>query len=768
MPAVQWREAPSIPIPANLADFVGGHPLVVRTLVRRGFTDPDQVRAFLDPGAYSPADPYELPDLSIAVRRLKRAVTDHEPLVVWGDFDVDGQTATTLLVSGLRSLGAQVSYHIPLRASESHGVNLPHLRSILEQEARLILTCDTGVGSFDALEFARKQGAQVIVTDHHDPPESLPPALAIVNPKLIKNPVSPLSALPGVGVAYQLLAALFAQLGRTGQEHEYLDLVALGIVADLALLTGDTRFLLQRGLERLRTPHRLGLRSLMEIAEVNPAGLSEEDIAFQLAPRLNALGRLADANLAVELLTTNELGRARILAQQLEGYNQQRKLLTSQVYRGALSQIEANPDLLDFEVLVLHHPAWPPGIVGIVASRLVETYAKPVVLVTTPPGEPGRGSARSVEGVNITAAITAAADLLNSFGGHPMAAGMSMDPRHIPEFRHRLSNHVAAQRAGLPPLAIEIDAFLSLSEVNLELADDLDRLAPFGPGNPPLLLAARDLQIARARDLGRSREHRLVTVVDPAGVEADLLWWSSADQDLPQGVFDLAFTMRSSAYGGQRRLQLTWQTFRQLKAPAVDISAPPTLEILDLRKAANPLRDLDIMRRSEPLQVWAEGVHKPSTTGFGRDELVPSPILAIWTTPPGWSELRQVLERVEPQKVIVFGVDPGPSTPRSFLERLAGLVKFVLRARDGRVRITELAAATAQRELAVYAGLDWLEARGVLRVESQTDGQILLSLGDGEITAGLDRPVEILDSLLAETRAFRTYFRSADLTTLLT
>jgi len=340
-----WLDPQEVAPTEALLNVVGGHPLVASTLMRRGIDEPEAARAFLDPSAYKPSPSFELPGMEAAAERLLAAIQQREAICVWGDFDVDGQTATTLLVSALRRLGGQVSYHIPVRAVESHGISLAALRQVLDGGVQLLLTCDTGITAHPAVDYARSRGVDVVLTDHHDLPTSpegeaapLPEASAVVNPKLLPQD-HPLATLPGVGVAYKLAEALCMLAGRTGEAEESLDLVALGIVADIALLRGDTRYLLQRGLEALREARRPGLRAIMEYAELQPAWLTEDHIGYELAPRLNALGRLADANPAVELLSTQDIGRARVLALELEGLNARRKLLTSQVLQGALAQI---------------------------------------------------------------------------------------------------------------------------------------------------------------------------------------------------------------------------------------------------------------------------------------------------------------------------------------------------------------------------------------------------------------------------------------------
>ena len=442
--APRWEEPAPVEVPAALRDAVGGPPVLAETLVRRGYDTPERARAFLDPRHYRPAPPADLPDMACAADRIERALRDGERIGVWGDFDVDGQTSTTLLVETLRRLGADPVFHIPVRATESHGVGVEALRGFLDKGVTLMLTCDTGVDATESVQYAAGRGVDVIITDHHELPEELPPALAVINPKRIERP-HPLRALPGVGVAFQVARELFGRAGRIEESRELLDLVALGVVADLAEQVDDTRFWLQVGLLVLRRTERIGLQVMMELAELNRETLSEEQISFALGPRLNAIGRLGDANPIVELMTTDSHEAARRQVLELERMNARRRLLTDQVFDAACDQIEADLGILDNPGLVLFHPDWPPGVIGIVASRLVERFHRPTLLLASPPDGPVRGSARSIAGCNVTAAIAACAELLDGFGGHPMAAGVSLQPERLEPFRRELQGALREQ-----------------------------------------------------------------------------------------------------------------------------------------------------------------------------------------------------------------------------------------------------------------------------------------------------------------------------------
>jgi single-stranded-DNA-specific exonuclease len=763
----EWIEPQDVQVPEALQATVGGHPLVAETLTRRGITDVASAQAFLDPDRYQPALAIDLRNLTEAVERLERAIGQGERICVWGDFDVDGQTSTTVLVSTLRDLGATVQYHIPVRAKESHGVNIPVLERIIADGVDLVLTCDTGVSAHEAVAYAQSQGVDVIITDHHDLPPLLPEAYAVVNPKMLPES-HPLHELSGVGCAYKLVEALYDRVGRSADAARHLDLVALGLVADVAVQTGDTRYLIQRGLEALRHTERLGLQVMMNLANLNPDWLTEEHIGFQLAPRLNALGRLDDANPIVELLTTDDVTRARTLATELEGLNAQRKLLCDQVFQAAQAQIERDPSLLDYAALVLSHPAWPGGVIGIVAGRLAERYNRPTILLTTPPDQLGRGSARSIEGCDISAAIAAQAGLLHGFGGHPMAAGLSIAPERIPEFRRALSRTISetCEEVTEEP-KLQVDAFLALTDLSLELIEEIERLAPFGPGNPSLTLATRGLSLVSHALIGRNREHLQLIVEDEAKNTRKVLWWRGAGEPLPEGRFDLAYTVRASDYRGQRDVQVEWTDARSIEEIPVALRPiAPAIEVVDYRRELRPKTVLEQLRALEGVQVWAEADAKAKVEGLDRHELAATKTLAVWTVPPGPAEWRDGLAKASPQKVILFGINLGLDDPELFLKRLAGLTKHALRTNTGRVNISTLAAATAQRESTVWAGLAWLTARGYLAVASAGDDEVQLTAGAGTADADLPRVTAHLKALIEETAAYRAYFARAEKETL--
>jgi len=747
-------------------------PLIAQTLIRRGITDLDSVRAFLHPDAL-PSTPF--PNIEPAVERIFDAIRNNEPICVWGDFDVDGQTSTAVLVQTLRALNANVMYYIPIRGRESHGVHIETLGSILDNGIKLLVTCDTGITAHEAIDYCNSRGVDVIITDHHDLGETLPNAKAVINPHLLPDGHT-LATLAGVGVAYKLAEALLGQRSKVegavlrpeeaskGQtsDDDLLDLVALGLIADVALLRGETRSLTQKGIQKLRSTTRLGLKVMAELSGTNLETLSEETIGFTFAPRLNALGRLGDANPAVELLLTTDPARARVLAAQIEGLNAQRRLLTSQVTEAAEAQLREHPELLTEPAIVLSHPNWPGGVVGIVANRLVDRYHKPTLLLTESDDGILRGSARSVEGLHITEAITTQKALLLGFGGHPMAAGMSLQKENLSAFRRGLGKAIEKQlgRTIREEPTLQIDAWLNLEQINLDLAAALEALAPFGAGNPQLTLATRDVTMRSVSSIGKAKEHLRLTVEDENGKTQNILWWSGAGEELPEtgSRFDIAYSLRASTFRGEKQVAVQFEEFRVVEEKPVEVREAK-LEIVDWRLQNGKLAELP------SALIWAEGADKAK--GKSRFELGLANELVVYSTPPSADALRAALETVKPKKVYLIGISPAEEKADEFLKRLAGLAKYIINQRGGKVTVQELAAVTGQRERAVRIGLEWLAAGSHVSITGEEEA-LFLSTGNGTANQYLQKELYLaVRGILEETAAYRAYFKRAEVDTLI-
>jgi len=751
----QWIEPEKVNISENYLYSVGGHRLVLEVLLRRGFTDIDRARSFLDTDYYKVSSPLDIPHMEKGVKRLEKAIKDQENICIWGDFDVDGQTSTTVLYSTLLNLGARVSFYIPVRHNESHGMNVAGIKNLIDNGTEIIITCDTGVTAHKEIEYAKERGVDVIVTDHHEVPSILPPAFAVINPRMLRRE-HPARDLPGVGCAYKLAEEMYKRAGRKKELKKYHDLVALGIISDIATQRGDTRYLLQKGIRALRKTKRVGLRAMMEVAGLKPEYITEEQIGFALSPRLNSLGRLGDANIAVEFLMTEDKNRARNLSLELEKLNEHRKILCNQVFECALNEIEQNPHLLNYSALVLSNPSWPVGVIGIVANRLVEIYDRPTILIATPPGEPGRGSARSVKGVNISSAIMAHSEKLLDFGGHPMAAGLTIHTDKISEFRKLLSVTVNDMSTLKEEKSLRIDGYATFSSITIDLYDDLQRLSPFGPGNEVPVIVTKDVIIKGHNRIGHRGDHLQLTVEDSYGNTQKVMWWQAGSKPIPKGKFDLAYYIRATNYMGQRDIQLEWVDARKHKKSVTSIKSKK-VAIIDYRKEEENkiLKKFKLIR---DIQIWYEGEDRKEDIWKKRDELTGGENLVICTIPPGPEEFLSVLRKVCPHKIYLVGRNPHTDHMDTFLRNLISHCRHAINTRKGEISIENLAALTSHRESTVRKGIDWLAARGYINVSKINKNEFIVKEGDHRVKKYLKNITFKLRKLLEETATYRTHF----------
>jgi single-stranded-DNA-specific exonuclease len=708
-------------IPPDFATTLGVHPIVAEILWRRGYKSVESARAFLDPDCYTPVPPEDLPGMRAAVERLSAAIAQSEHIRVWGDFDADGQTSTSLLLLGLRSLGAIVDYTIPNRATHSHGLNKHGIAKAREAGTRVLLTCDCGVTDFDEIAYARELGMDVIISDHHDIGARLPDVCAVINPKLLP-PDHPIANLPGVGVAYKLIEGLSPSplhpLSSSPplpfSPSSLLDLVALGIVADVAYQSGDTRYLLQRGMEQLRSHPRPGVRALLRLANIEPANLSAEAIGYQIGPRLNAVGRLDDPALSVELLTTADETRAKELAAKVETLNQERKVLQRSVEDEAFRQIAGDPGILRHAAIVLISPTWNASVLGVVASSISNRYARPAILISVRPGEVGRGSARSVPGVDIHAAITAQHDLIETSGGHPMAAGFAIRSENVPAFREGISRYVAAHAGAFVPADDRPEAVVSWRDVAMHLCDELERLAPFGPGNPHPLLMSTGLKPVRADALGSDGRHQVIIFQDDAGNNNRAIWWRSGGQPLPD-LCDLVFTLQREVYRGKVRAQVTVVRIDPPGQTSAELSqASARFNIVDQRDdpdMAAALQHLLSEYGVENVQAWDDVGRVSMASCKRRLQLEPRPVLVILSPPPDPDVLAEALKRAAPQTVVLLTQPavPEQDQPEVVMQQMAGMLKVSDQhgdsLQDGAI-IARMAARIGQSEAIIRAGID--------------------------------------------------------------
>ena len=736
--------------------------LLAGHLAKRGITTLSQARKFLYLDEYKPSSPFDFPDLEKAVVRINSAIVNNELIGIWGDFDVDGQTSTALLVAGLRAMGARVAYHVPVRADESHGIGLDFLKTFLKEGIQLLITCDTGISEFESMAFLHDNGLDVILTDHHMPTDDLPPALMILNPHLLPAG-HPMVNLAGVGTAFQVLRGLNESRSVNNELVEnFYDLVALGTVADLAELTGENRYYARLGLNQLNQVMRPSIKAMLDFAGFKPQRITESHISYTFAPRLNAVGRLSDANPMVDFLISSEEALIRTTAIRMEELNANRKIAVEMIYRSALDILEQQPALLQYPVILLGKAGWEGGVVGIVASRIVEKFGKPAILMNLK-GEIAAGSARSVPGIDIIQAIRANANMLIRHGGHPMAAGLSIRVENIPQFREAISAAIDKQTAGLviePQL--EIDAYLPFSNLTNALLDEMDLLAPFGPGNLPSLLVSRGVEIEKPVLIGKSLEHRRLTLKDQQGGQVDALWWNSASEPLPDGFFDIAYYARRDTFKGAQGVILEWVDYHAAESALIDLQHTASrYRILDHRFDPDASSYLKKLIKDPEMIIWAEGSKNPYEQSVSRGELKPSRKLTILTSPPSMDVLKRALELVTPSEVFLFSMPAADDSLKGFLAGLAHQIKKDLEGGQTALSLLHLGGYLGHTKETVMAGLRWWQLHGDLDYSLEGE-QVTVSRINSQPSPEINTHTSLLEDLLKETTAFRNYFRRAD------
>jgi single-stranded-DNA-specific exonuclease len=531
-------------------------PLIAQLLYNRG-VKLEEIESFLSADRRLEGNPFLLPDISQAVSRVYKAVLSREKIAVYGDFDVDGVTATVILVEGLSRLGAEVIPYIPDRVNEGHGLKISALEKLQSQGADLVITVDCGVTDLAEVKQAQKMGMDMIITDHHIPLGSLPRAVAVVDSKR-KGSVYPYPDLAGAGVAFKLLQALFHKDSREKWLARLLDLVVLATVTDLVTLVGENRYLVKEGLRELSNSSRVGIQEMVKLAGLKPGELDAEDISWVLGPRLNAAGRMNNASTSYQLLTTQSPEEARLLALELEERNAERQKLTNEVLGRAREKLAAK---LHLPVLIDGDESYPIGVIGLVAGKLADEFYKPVIIISLG-SELCQGSCRSIPEFDVVAALEECHNLLTAFGGHPLAAGFTVTRQNLAQLEERITR-LATDQLGHLDLRPEIviDAELPLSTFSGEAFNLMQKLSPFGRGNPQPTFLTRQVEVIECRNFGNQGEWLRLKL------KQGNVTWQAVDfdsqrtgEEIPSYI-DIVYNLEKSRWNGEEVLGLNLRDF---------------------------------------------------------------------------------------------------------------------------------------------------------------------------------------------------------------
>ena len=547
----RWNLLPSVP-DKYLVTTSGFSPLIAQLLYNRGLTEPSQLDSFIAADRRLSGNPFLLPDMHQAVARIYQALLSGENIAIYGDFDADGITATALLVQGLTALGGKTIPYIPHRLTEGYGLKTAALENLYRKGISLVITVDCGTTALSQVKKAKRMGLDIIITDHHTPLPEIPPAIAIVNPKLPSSNY-PFLQLSGVGVALKLLQALLESIGKEKQLDELIDLVALGTVADMAPLLGENRYLVKEGLKLINATPRLGIREMIAQAGLNIGSVDTESISWVIAPRLNAAGRLAHALTSYKLLMTDSLQEAHQLSTWLEGKNAERQRLTTGVLAKAREQVLAQGIS---PLLVASDKDYPVGIAGLVASRLSEEFYRPAIVIKT--GEQvSSGSCRSIPEFNIIAALNQCSRLLAQFGGHSQAAGFTLPTKNLARLKQHLSQLAMTQLAGvdLRP-RLDIDAEVTLLDLTGDTFQTIQQLAPFGQGNPVPTFLSRVVEVADCRAMGSNGEHIRMKLKQGGTAWGGVAFGLGNYLAEVSSPLDIVYNLEVDRWGGEERLRL--------------------------------------------------------------------------------------------------------------------------------------------------------------------------------------------------------------------
>lgn len=556
-----WEIDPMVEIDSNNSKL---HNVVLQLLKKRGIETPEDINQFLYPELDKMYDPMLMKDMDKAISRIKTALKCNEKITVYGDYDVDGITSCAIMMKLLRKLGGNVDYYVPSRTNEGYGLNKSAIEKIRKKGTNLIITVDNGISSFEEVEFAKELGIDMIITDHHEPREEIPDAVAVLNPKQ-PDCNYPFKELCGVGVVFKLAYALLDM--DINAVKEYLDLAALGTVADIVPLLDENRIIVKNGLKKIETTTNKGVIALKSMLNLQNKPIDTVKIGFMIAPRLNAVGRISDADIAIELLLTEDENKARELAEVLENVNRERQNIESKILKQAEELIENNLNLDLEKVIVLSSSEWHPGVIGIVASRITEKYHRPSILIAED-GEEGQGSGRSISGFNLFEALDNQniSNLLVRYGGHSQAAGLTIKVKDIELFRKKinmLAKDILKEENLAPRLGVDLEL---KEEIDLDLAEQLELLEPFGYKNPKPLFISRNFFLDEIRAVGKKDKHlKLGLRKDGNKIDSIGFNFGNLKEELELApAVDLAFYLEVNRWKGYVTPQLN---IKDLKVP---------------------------------------------------------------------------------------------------------------------------------------------------------------------------------------------------------
>ncbi|MDD3013687.1 MAG: single-stranded-DNA-specific exonuclease RecJ [Candidatus Gastranaerophilales bacterium] len=748
----RWVYPENQPLAPELIKAAGSN-IVAKLLLNRGINTSDKIKAFLNPENIELSSPYVFDHMKKSVERINKAITDHEKIIIWGDFDADGVTSTSLIYKALKYLEANVDYYIPERTNEGHGLNSASVcKLISSQKAKLIITVDCGTSNTTEITLAKGLGTDVIVTDHHEPPEVLPPAFAIINPKVQQEnkECAELEYLAGVGVAYKLAYAILESNNKESYSEDLLHLAAIGTIADVVPLLGENRTIVTRGLKLIETRRPKPIIKLLESASYKiEKGVSAEMIAFGIAPRINAVGRLREASLAVKLLTSENMVEIEQITKELNYNNQQRQKMCESMFVETDMKIAHEIDLENNRAIILDQSNWHPGIIGIVASKLTEKYNKPAFLISIDEeNKTARCSARSVKGLNLHETLTILEKYFVQFGGHAFAAGFSLDLEKVNfnEFKNKLNATVNQNFDSTciePVLEIEMD--LQPEEVSVEFINELNRLAPFGECNPAPVFSISNLTLKQYKTMGSNNNHSKLFLSDDNNNTFEAVWWQK--NCIEASVLDkinLAFCPDINLFGGKTSIQLVIKDLilssQDCSKKTESVNNTPIIENIeprwvDHRKKTGVEKVFSNYLKTTKDSVFIYAENKNTLENLGKNPLFKEKIinrlnvekadqLMLFDLPPDICVLSDLINNSEAKIIHLTSNTFDEINPVEVIKMLSGMLKYAYTNRDGQVNTNEIASKLSISDTAIKSCIELLNQANIINIIDESKGNI--------------------------------------------
>ncbi len=782
---------------------VTGSGIIASLLINRGITSLEEAKKFLNPDNIELSSPYIFDDMQKAVDKINNSIEKQERIVVYGDFDADGVTSASLLYKTLKFLGAKADYYIPDRRDEGHGLNRAGVCRLISQEkAKLIITTDCGISNLAEIKLAESLGTNVIITDHHEPPEEIPPAYAVINPKMFDKDPTGLKYLAGVGVAYKLAQALLETNAKQDYTEELLHLVAIGTIGDVVPLLGENRLLVHKGLELITRKKPPAIAKILEIAGYKPdRKINSAMIAFGIVPRINAIGRLAGANPAVELLTTDDEEKLNHLAEELDRSNKERQQICEDTLKEAEDKIFTEIDLDKNKALILADRDWHPGIVGIVASKLVEKYYRPAFLLSIDESSrEGRCSARSVSSLNLYETLNKFSDHFIQFGGHSLAAGFAfnLDKIGFEDLRKLISNHINSvlEFEDLSP-ELKLDMDIEAADLTVDFIQELDRLAPFGESNPYPVFAIPNLTLRSCAPLGQKKNHLKILLSDERNKMIEAVWWQRNNLDISiSEQVDVAFVPSVNNYMDQQRIQLVIKDIRRVAdRDKKNINTEQCrlteesliIESIDYAKNESGINWVDHRQETgfkrefleylnslgDKVSVFAESLWAKEfleNVSFLKPFIVDrmsvkiSDCLIFLDLPVDDMSFMNIIRQTAPQEVHLFGLVK-EYEPVDLIKKISGMLKYAYNEKGGIINVQRASSVLAIPVELYLSCVELLDSAKVAEISEITENSVEFSF-KGSVNLNTIRQLPEYPSFLNALEEFKKYkeeYKSKDI-----